>query len=106
MLIQRKPSPVSKQYLLLTAALVMVTGCGGGGGQPATAPAPPPAAFDLVFPGEVSLTDASELIVVGVTEANRVSSVTIKSGVSDIVATLDIDGRWRATAVPLQGRGR
>ena len=91
---------------LLTAVLL---GCGGGSGgsaQPAVGPAPPPTvqgpAFDLVFPGAESLTDASQVTIVGTTEANQVSAVTIKSGAIEIVAALDTDGRWRADAVPLQ----
>jgi DNA-binding beta-propeller fold protein YncE len=102
MLRQRKSLPVCNKYLLLTVVLVMIASCGGGNSQPAATPIPPPAAFDLIFPGEASLTDASQITVVGSTETNRVSSVTIKSGANDIVATLDTDGRWRANAVPLQ----
>ena len=90
------------KYPLLTLVLVMLAGCGGGNSQPAVAPIPPPATFDLIFPGALSLTDANQVAVVGIADANRVSAVTIKSGTNDIVATLDSDGRWRANAVPLE----
>ena len=82
----------------------MIAGCGGGGGnsQPAATPIPPPVTFDLVFPGETSLTDANQITVVGMTQASQVSSVTIKSGSNDVDATLDSNGRWRANVIPLQ----
>ncbi|MCH8137125.1 MAG: hypothetical protein IIB77_14210, partial [Proteobacteria bacterium] len=99
---RRKPLTVRNKFLLLAVVLVMIAGCGGGSGQPAAAPAPSPATFDLVFPGETSLTDANQITVVGTTGASQVSSVTIKSGAIDVAATLDIDGNWRANAVPLQ----
>lgn len=90
--------------ITLTLLIAMLSGCGGGGGngQSPPPPSPPAATFELVFPGETSLTDADQITVVGVTNTNQVSSVTIKSGANDIVAMLDIDGRWRANAVPLQ----
>jgi len=102
MLRQRICLPVCNKYLLFAVMLVMNAGCGGGNSQPAAAPIPPPATFDLIFPGETSLTDTDQITVVGTTAASQVSSVTIKSGTNNVVATLDIDGRWRANAVPLQ----
>ena len=102
MLRQRKYLPVCNKHLLFAVMLVMIAGCGGGNSQPAAPPIPPPATFDLVFPGENSLTDTDQITVVGTTAASQVSSVTIKSGTNDVVATVDIDGRWRANGVPLQ----
>lgn len=95
---------LDKAAVMFTLLTAMLFGCGegGGNGQPAAAPVPPPATFDLVFPGAASLTDANQITVVGMTNSNQVSSVTIKSGTNSIVAMLDIDGRWRANAVPLQ----
>lgn len=89
--------------ITFTLLIAMLSGCGGGGGngQP-VAPSPPAATFDLVFPGEASLTDADQITVVGITNTSQLSSLTIKNGSNDIVAIQGIDGRWRADAVPLQ----
>lgn len=98
----------SKAATLLPLLTIILLGCGGGGenSQPAggfaAPPAPQPVTFELIFPSEVSLTDATQITVVGKTEANRVTSVTIKNGTNDVSATQDGDGSWRATAVPLQ----
>lgn len=99
---------IGKAAALLPLLTAILLGCGGGDGnsKPAGAITPPPPSlpvtFDLIFPGEVSLTDANQITVVGNAEPNRVSSVTIKNGTNNIVATLDSDGNWRASAVPLQ----
>lgn len=97
-------SRLIKVMMVFGSVAALLIGCSGGGGSgPAPAsPIPPPVVFDLIYPGETSLTDASQITVVGVTQANQVSSVTIRSGATDVVATLGNDGNWRASAVPLQ----
>jgi hypothetical protein len=87
--------------LLLVCA--MLSSCGGGGSNGGSGGQPPPPAitFDLVYPGEVSLTDANQVSVVGLANASRLTSVIVKNGSNETAAQLDSSGRWRATAVPL-----
>jgi len=87
--------------LLLVCA--MLTSCGGGGsnGRSGGQPPPPSITFDLVYPGELSLTDANQVSVVGLADASRLTSVIVKNGNNETAAQLDSSGRWRATAVPL-----
>jgi hypothetical protein len=87
---------------------VMLAGCGGGGGsgQPIAQPPPPPITFQLIFPGETSLTDSDQISVVGSADANRLMSVAIKNGSDETPASLDSAGRWRASNVPLQRQRR
>jgi hypothetical protein len=96
----------STTLLLLLCALL--TSCGGGsGGQPppATAPTPDPVTYDLIFPGAVSLTDAAQISIVGVSDTSRLDTVTVVSGTSRTAAQLDGSGHWRATDVPLVAGG-
>jgi len=87
--------------LLLVCA--MLTSCGGGGSNGGSGGQPPSPAitFDLVYPGEVSLTDANQVSVVGLADASRLTSVIVKNGSNETAAQLDSSGRWRATSVPL-----
>lgn len=87
--------------LLLVCA--MLSSCGGGGSNGGSGGQPPPPAitFDLVYPGEVSLTDANQVSVVGLADASRLTSVIVKNGSNETAAHLDSSGRWRASAVPL-----
>ncbi len=93
----------STAKLLLLCALT--TSCGGGGdgsGSQPPAPTPaPPVTFDLIYPGEMTLTDANQVSVVGQADASQLSSVTIKNGSIETAAQLDGSGHWRATGVPL-----
>lgn len=101
-------SKINLQRVAAISALlsVMLAGCGGGGGsgQPIAQPPPPPPpiTFQLIFPGETSLTDSDQISVVGSADANRLMSVAIKNGSDETPASLDSAGRWRASNVPLQ----
>lgn len=87
--------------LLLLCALL--TSCGGGGGSDGSGgqQAPSPITFDLIYPGETSLTDANQVSIVGLADASRLNSVTVKNGSIETAAQLDSSGHWRATGVPL-----
>jgi len=87
--------------LLLLCALL--TSCGGGGGDDGSGgqQAPSPITFDLIYPGETSLTDANQVSVVGLADASRLNSVIIKNGSDETAAQLDSSGHWSATSVPL-----
>ena len=87
----------STTALLLLCALI--TSCGGGGDGSGRQPAP--ITFDLIYPGEMSLTDANQVSVVGRADASRLNSVTVKNGSIETAAQLDSSGHWRATGVPL-----
>ncbi|NOX68712.1 MAG: hypothetical protein GXP15_05960 [Gammaproteobacteria bacterium] len=84
---------------------MLAASCSGGGesGGPNVlpAPTPPPITFDLIYPGDRSLTDADQVSVVGRADASRLNSVTIKNGIVETAAQLDSSGNWRATDVPL-----
>ncbi|MDH3440452.1 MAG: hypothetical protein OEM63_06855, partial [Gammaproteobacteria bacterium] len=87
---------------LIGTLFLLFAGCSGGGGSGPAVPLPAPVQFELLFPGNSSLTNAGSTDVVGVADANRVTAVTVKTGNSEIVAVMDTAGRWRADAVPLQ----
>jgi hypothetical protein len=92
-----------KPALLLFCVLLASCGGGGGngsGGQPPPTP-PDPIPFDLIYPGGVSLTDDTQISIVGVADASRLDTVTIKSGNNRTDAQLDSSGHWRASDVPL-----
>ena len=85
--------------LLLCALLVSCGGGSGSGGQPP--PAPGPVTFDLIYPGAVSLTDAKQISIVGIADASRLDTVTVKIGNNRTDAQLDSSDHWRATDVAL-----
>lgn len=84
---------------------VLLAGCGGGGGsnQATTPPVPPPTpvTFELIYPAGSSLTDSDQISIVGLSGANGLTSVTIRSGNNETSASQDSTGRWRANGVPL-----
>jgi hypothetical protein len=82
---------------------ILLSGCGGGGSssQATTPPTPAPITFQLIFPGETSLTDSNQISVVGLADASRLTSVSIKNGNDEISASQDSAGRWRASGIPL-----
>ena len=82
---------------------ILLSGCGGGGSssQATTPPIPAPITFQLIFPGETSLTDSNQISVVGLADATRLTSVAIKNGNVEIAASQDSAGRWRANGIPL-----
>jgi hypothetical protein len=96
---------LDRMAALLLILSILLAGCGGGGnsGQPTTPPIPPPApiTFQLIYPGETSLTDSNRISVVGLADATRLMSVTIKIGSAEIPAIQDSAGHWRANDIPL-----
>lgn len=95
-------SGAARIVFLVSLLVSLLTGCSGGGSGGSGGPqAPQPTSFALVFPGENSLTDASEISIVGHAPASRLSAVTIKNGISETQALLIAGDQWRAPAVPL-----
>ncbi|MGI9261643.1 MAG: hypothetical protein ACR2QR_06395 [Woeseiaceae bacterium] len=84
--------------------LLLLASCSGSSGSDSGAvlPVPIPVQFELFYPGNNSLTNASSVDVVNIADVTRITAVTIKAGNTDTVAALDADGRWRADSVPLQ----
>jgi hypothetical protein len=95
------PNVVGYKIALLLLC-VLLASCGGGGSNGSGGPPPPgPITFDLIYPGGVSLTDNTQISIVGVVDASRLDTVTIKSGSNRTDAQLDSSGHWRASDVPL-----
>lgn len=93
----------------LLALLLVLAACGGGGGgsaptnvSPPPPPPPPSASFDLRFPAESALTDASAISIVGEPVGVQASTVVIKNGNAEVDAILGANGLWRASDVPLE----
>jgi hypothetical protein len=96
----------TKRRCLRAAAFllaILLSGCGGSSGQatPAPTPTPVPITFQLIYPGQASLTDATRISVVGLADASRLTSVSIRNGSIETPASQDSAGRWRASDIPL-----